>query len=111
VTSTEPPGADLFVEIVTYTIYAAWLAAVTAGALYISIPPLPSIQNTYGTAAAIAAGVAFFAIARVLYDTIRRRISPKAEPEPEPELELETSALPEPAPNKQRKRSKKKRRS
>jgi hypothetical protein len=105
VTSTEPPGADLFVEIVTYTIYAAWLAAVTAGALYISIPPLPSIQNTYGTAAAIAAGVAFFAIARVLYDTIRKRISP---PSPEP------SALPEPEPTpaaKKQKRSKKKRRS
>lgn len=93
--SDGPLVVRIIVEIVTYTVYFAWLSLLAAGALYLDIPPLPAIQDTVavpwqGTAAAIASGALILAALRLVYDAIRARVStsPQAESDAAPRPEL-----------------------
>lgn len=89
---TEEPDFEgsLIVEIITYTIYIAWLSTIAAIALYFELSPLPDIQRAVGgpwqgTAAAIGAGVVFIAISQAFYNAIRGQISTdKTSPEEAP---------------------------
>ena len=83
-----PLVVRIIIEIVTYTVYFAWLSLIAAGALYLDIPPLPAIQDTVagpwqGTAAAIASGALALAVMRLVYDAIRARVSGSPQPEPD----------------------------
>ncbi len=113
--AAEPDFEDsLIVEIITYMIYFGWHAILAAIALYIGIPPLPEIQaaiepNWQGTAAAIAAGIAFLTASRFVYDALRKRMaSSQKAPDPDPA----PAPAPEPShgePKKRRKKRRKKR--
>jgi hypothetical protein len=83
---TEEPDFEgsLIVEIITYTIYIAWLSTISAVARYFEFPPLPDIERAVGgewqgTAAAIAAGVLFIAVSQAGYNAIRGRIPTNTE--------------------------------
>ena len=83
---TEEPDFEgsLIVEIITYTIYIAWLSTISAVALYFELSPLPDIERSVGgewqgTAAAIAAGVLFIAVSQAGYNAIRGRIPTNTE--------------------------------
>jgi len=77
----EPDTADplivkITVEIITYAVYFSWLSLLAAGALYLGVPPLPTIEDAVqgpwqGTAAAIALGVASMVGMRAIFDAIR----------------------------------------
>jgi len=106
---------SIVVEIITYTIYFGWLSVLSWIALWLDIPPLPSIEQSLqpqwrGTLAAIAVGVAFIAVSHRLYGYGRSRLAAASaspaelEPTPPPEPE------PAPASSNKRKRRKKKRR-
>lgn len=110
--SDSPLILRIIVEIVTYTVYFAWLSVFAAGALYLDIPPLPAIQDAVavpwqGTAAAIASGSLILAVMRLVYDAIRVRMTGKPQPDPEAAPPAEASE-PIVATDTARKRKKKK---
>ena len=99
-----PLVVKITVEIITYAIYLSWLSVISAGALYLGIPPLPAIEDAVsgswqGTAAAIAAGALSIAVLRVLYDAIRARLPQNSEPEPATPTAAEPSTTPQPEPS------------
>ncbi len=80
-----PDSDDLddpfLVDLLTWTLYLGWLAILGSVALWLGVPPLPSIAEAFvvpwrGQVAAVGAAVGFLAAAQQVFTAFK----PKAEP-------------------------------